>query len=120
MARPAQPAELAPAFVFLACDESRYVTGEILGADRRQAAGLSRRSNQVARDVLVPVALEEALAALVGLESGLQAKRLARGGKARAGRHAHAPVAATEGRLLLDLGARRERIALPDAVALQT
>ena len=32
MGRPAQPAELAPAFVFLACDESRYVTGEILGA----------------------------------------------------------------------------------------
>jgi NAD(P)-dependent dehydrogenase (short-subunit alcohol dehydrogenase family) len=29
--RPAQPAELAPAFVFLACDESRYVNGEILG-----------------------------------------------------------------------------------------
>ncbi|MFL5301408.1 MAG: NAD(P)-dependent oxidoreductase, partial [Anaeromyxobacteraceae bacterium] len=26
-----QPAELAPAFVFLACDESRYVSGEILG-----------------------------------------------------------------------------------------
>ena len=31
MERPAQPAELAPAFVFLACDESRYVNGEILG-----------------------------------------------------------------------------------------
>ena len=31
MKRPAQPAELAPAFVFLACDESRYVNGEILG-----------------------------------------------------------------------------------------
>ncbi len=31
MGRPAQPAELAPAFVFLACDESRYVNGEILG-----------------------------------------------------------------------------------------
>jgi NAD(P)-dependent dehydrogenase (short-subunit alcohol dehydrogenase family) len=29
--RPAQPAELAPAFVFLACDESSYVTGEVLG-----------------------------------------------------------------------------------------
>jgi hypothetical protein len=29
--RPAQPAELAPAFVFLASDESRYVNGEILG-----------------------------------------------------------------------------------------
>jgi NAD(P)-dependent dehydrogenase (short-subunit alcohol dehydrogenase family) len=28
--RAAQPAELAPAFVFLACDEARYVSGEIL------------------------------------------------------------------------------------------
>ncbi|MDF3070851.1 MAG: dehydrogenase [Polyangiaceae bacterium] len=31
LGRPAQPAELAPAFVFLANDESRYITGEILG-----------------------------------------------------------------------------------------
>lgn len=31
MTRPAQPVELAPAFVFLACDEGRYVNGEILG-----------------------------------------------------------------------------------------
>jgi NAD(P)-dependent dehydrogenase (short-subunit alcohol dehydrogenase family) len=31
MGRPAQPAELAPAFVFLASDESRYVNCEILG-----------------------------------------------------------------------------------------
>ena len=31
MGRPAQPAELAPAFVFLASDESRYINGEILG-----------------------------------------------------------------------------------------
>jgi NAD(P)-dependent dehydrogenase (short-subunit alcohol dehydrogenase family) len=31
MKRPAQPAELAPAFVFLASDESRFVNGEILG-----------------------------------------------------------------------------------------
>lgn len=31
MERPAQPAELSPAFVFLASDESRYVNGEILG-----------------------------------------------------------------------------------------
>lgn len=31
MARPAQPAELAPSFVFLASDESRYVNGEVLG-----------------------------------------------------------------------------------------
>jgi NAD(P)-dependent dehydrogenase (short-subunit alcohol dehydrogenase family) len=29
--RPAQPVEVAPAFVFLGCDESRYVNGEILG-----------------------------------------------------------------------------------------
>jgi len=31
MKRPAQPAELAPAYVFLACDESRFVNGEVLG-----------------------------------------------------------------------------------------
>lgn len=31
MERPAQPAELAPAFVFLASDESRFVNGEVLG-----------------------------------------------------------------------------------------
>jgi len=31
MKRPAQPAELAPAFVFLASDESRYINGEVLG-----------------------------------------------------------------------------------------
>lgn len=31
MGRPAQPAELAPAFVFLASDDARYVNGEILG-----------------------------------------------------------------------------------------
>ncbi|HEY8598008.1 MAG TPA: SDR family oxidoreductase, partial [Thermomicrobiales bacterium] len=30
-ARPAQPAELAPSYVFLASDEARYITGEILG-----------------------------------------------------------------------------------------
>jgi NAD(P)-dependent dehydrogenase (short-subunit alcohol dehydrogenase family) len=29
--RPAQPAELAPLYVFLASDESRYITGEIIG-----------------------------------------------------------------------------------------
>ena len=29
--RPAQPAELAPAYVFLACDEARFVAGEVLG-----------------------------------------------------------------------------------------
>jgi NAD(P)-dependent dehydrogenase (short-subunit alcohol dehydrogenase family) len=31
MARPAQPAELAPAFVFLASAESSYINGEVLG-----------------------------------------------------------------------------------------
>jgi NAD(P)-dependent dehydrogenase (short-subunit alcohol dehydrogenase family) len=30
MERPAQPAELAPAYVFLACDDSSYITGSIL------------------------------------------------------------------------------------------
>jgi hypothetical protein len=29
--RPAQPAELAPAFVFLASQESSYITGERIG-----------------------------------------------------------------------------------------
>lgn len=31
LGRPAQPVELAPAFVFLASEESSYVTGEVLG-----------------------------------------------------------------------------------------
>jgi hypothetical protein len=31
MGRPAQPAELAPAFVFLASDEASYVNAEVLG-----------------------------------------------------------------------------------------
>jgi NAD(P)-dependent dehydrogenase (short-subunit alcohol dehydrogenase family) len=31
MHRPAQPAEVAPAYVFLASDESRFVVGEVLG-----------------------------------------------------------------------------------------
>jgi NAD(P)-dependent dehydrogenase (short-subunit alcohol dehydrogenase family) len=29
--RPAQPAELAPAYVFLASNESSYIAGEIIG-----------------------------------------------------------------------------------------
>ena len=29
--RPAQPAELAPAYVFLASAESRFITGEVIG-----------------------------------------------------------------------------------------
>ncbi len=32
MGRPAQPAELAPVYVFLACDESRFVVGDIVAA----------------------------------------------------------------------------------------
>jgi NAD(P)-dependent dehydrogenase (short-subunit alcohol dehydrogenase family) len=31
MGRPAQPAELAPVYVFLASDESRYIVGEVIG-----------------------------------------------------------------------------------------
>ena len=31
MQRPAQPAELAPAYVFLASQESSYITGEVIG-----------------------------------------------------------------------------------------
>jgi NAD(P)-dependent dehydrogenase (short-subunit alcohol dehydrogenase family) len=30
--RPAQPAELAPLYVFLASEESSYLSGEVLGA----------------------------------------------------------------------------------------
>lgn len=32
LGRPGQPAELAPAYVFLACDDSRYISGEVIGA----------------------------------------------------------------------------------------
>jgi NAD(P)-dependent dehydrogenase (short-subunit alcohol dehydrogenase family) len=32
LGRPGQPAELAPAYVFLASDESRFISGEVLGA----------------------------------------------------------------------------------------
>jgi NAD(P)-dependent dehydrogenase (short-subunit alcohol dehydrogenase family) len=31
MGRPGQPAEVAPAFVFLASQESSYTTGEVIG-----------------------------------------------------------------------------------------
>jgi NAD(P)-dependent dehydrogenase (short-subunit alcohol dehydrogenase family) len=31
LGRPAQPAELAPAYVFLASDDARFVVGEVLG-----------------------------------------------------------------------------------------
>jgi len=31
MGRPAQPAEVAPAYVFLASDDSRFVNAEVLG-----------------------------------------------------------------------------------------
>ena len=31
MGRPGQPAELAPTFVFLASQESSYISGEIIG-----------------------------------------------------------------------------------------
>lgn len=31
LGRPGQPAEIAPAFVFLACDDARYITGQTLG-----------------------------------------------------------------------------------------
>lgn len=39
MERPAQPAELAPAFVFLASEDGRYVNGEILGVTGGQLLG---------------------------------------------------------------------------------
>jgi NAD(P)-dependent dehydrogenase (short-subunit alcohol dehydrogenase family) len=32
LGRPGQPAELAPLYVFLACDESSYISGEVIGA----------------------------------------------------------------------------------------
>jgi NAD(P)-dependent dehydrogenase (short-subunit alcohol dehydrogenase family) len=32
LGRPGQPGELAPAYVFLASDESRYISGEVIGA----------------------------------------------------------------------------------------
>ena len=39
MQRPAQPKELAPAFVFLACEESSYVNGEVLGVTGGELLG---------------------------------------------------------------------------------
>ena len=39
MGRAAQPAELAPVFVFLASDESRFITGEIVGVTGGQLLG---------------------------------------------------------------------------------
>jgi NAD(P)-dependent dehydrogenase (short-subunit alcohol dehydrogenase family) len=39
MGRAAQPAELAPAYVFLACNDSSYVTGEVLGVTGGQQRG---------------------------------------------------------------------------------
>jgi NAD(P)-dependent dehydrogenase (short-subunit alcohol dehydrogenase family) len=32
LGRPGQPGELAPLYVFLATDESRYISGEVIGA----------------------------------------------------------------------------------------
>jgi NAD(P)-dependent dehydrogenase (short-subunit alcohol dehydrogenase family) len=32
LGRPGQPGELAPLYVFLACDDSRYISGEVVGA----------------------------------------------------------------------------------------
>jgi NAD(P)-dependent dehydrogenase (short-subunit alcohol dehydrogenase family) len=39
MGRPAQPAELAPSYVFLASDEARYITGEVIGVTGGQPLG---------------------------------------------------------------------------------
>jgi NAD(P)-dependent dehydrogenase (short-subunit alcohol dehydrogenase family) len=39
LGRPAQPAELAPAFVFLASDESRFITAEVIGATGGRVLG---------------------------------------------------------------------------------
>ena len=45
--RPAQPAELAPAYVFLASADSRFVTGEVIGVTGGQAAALAVSPRQV-------------------------------------------------------------------------
>ena len=39
LGRPAQPAELAPAYVFLACDDSRFMTGEVIGITGGEVLG---------------------------------------------------------------------------------
>jgi NAD(P)-dependent dehydrogenase (short-subunit alcohol dehydrogenase family) len=39
LGRPAQPAELAPLFVFLASDESRFITAEVVGATGGEVLG---------------------------------------------------------------------------------
>jgi NAD(P)-dependent dehydrogenase (short-subunit alcohol dehydrogenase family) len=39
MGRAAQPAELAPAYVFLASNDSSYVTGEVIGVTGGQHLG---------------------------------------------------------------------------------
>jgi NAD(P)-dependent dehydrogenase (short-subunit alcohol dehydrogenase family) len=33
MGRPGQPNEVAPAFLFLACDDASYMTGQVLHPD---------------------------------------------------------------------------------------
>ena len=42
--RPAQPAELAPAYVFLASADSRFVTGEVIGVTGGPPAALTDRT----------------------------------------------------------------------------
>jgi len=39
MKRPAQPIELAPAYVFLASQDARYVNGEVLGVTGGEPLG---------------------------------------------------------------------------------
>lgn len=59
MKRPAQPAELAPAYVFLASQDASYITGEVIGVtgacQSRSAGGPEAASRLRRRNLSVLV-----------------------------------------------------------------
>ena len=49
MKRPGQPNEVAPCFLFLACEDSSYITGSVPAPERRRADGELMRRKGVRR-----------------------------------------------------------------------